>query len=151
MAELTYPLASPRDAGRSVETLGEYIACVVSERFGEALELRGGDPHFTVVKVSRRVDVQKLLEALLLWTGKDETFDKVDEFLRVNRYVFQGERHEVLTKHRTREIPVHEKRPEKSINPRDGAVQFQSLHGVPRVLDDLAQAVLRFLKLLVLL
>jgi hypothetical protein len=77
-------------------------------------------------------------------------FEKIDESLRFNVYVIQHERLEVLKKHRTtRERSyVHE-------NPREtpmlGAVQFQSLHGVPRVLDDLAQAVLRFLKLLVLL
>ena len=48
--------------------------------FAEALELFVDDPHLIVVNVGRRVDDQMLLEALLLWTGKNETFDKLDEF-----------------------------------------------------------------------
>lgn len=39
--------------------LGEHTVGVVSERIGEALELFAGDPHFTVVKVGRRVFISR--------------------------------------------------------------------------------------------
>ncbi|MDA9099279.1 hypothetical protein N9L76_10160 [bacterium] len=83
----------------------------------------------------------------LISTGKDEEFEKVEQVWSGNVNVFHGERHEVLEKDRIRESSIHEKRLERSNIP-TGAVQFQSLHAVPRVLDDLAQAILTLLILL---
>ena len=97
MVELAYPIA--RVAGHYVEMRGEYVVCVVAERFGEARELRAVDCRVPdAVKVGERVCDEKLLEALLLWTDKDVLFEKIDESLRFNVYVIQHERLEVLKK-----------------------------------------------------